>query len=401
MGIFRTILWQKQTLRINSDKERKVTFLELFYDLVFVICIAQIAHPLTSHPTFTALGRYVLLCIPVFWAWIGGSVYYDLHGVADVKTRLYTFIQMLFIAAITIYSKSAFDLSHAVFPLVLAAQFLFLALLNWRTAIHNPPLRPFYYLFTVQVAIAVVLLVVSAFIGSQWRYALWGLGFAIIIFSPRITYEMRKRVVPKFRLSESLRERFGLFTIIVLGEMLFGIINTVSQLDSLSLRSLLLAVVGIVMTINVWWIYFDYLGFGRVQEGKLLRWNIGHALLVISIPALGAGVSAIINAHTDDHTALLTIIMLSGSIALILTASKIVMTVLERPERLKHAYRRGQRALGFAMALTVLLAVLYYLGAYNQSVYIALTALALLIPVIIGIQIWVTVVQAARENNDT
>lgn len=399
MGIFRDILWQRQSVRINDDETRKVTFLELFYDLVFVICIAQIAHSLTSHPTFIALGRYVLLFIPIFWAWIGGSIYYDLHGTADLKTRSYTFAQMLLIAAITIYSKSAFDLDRSVFPLILAVQFLFLILLYWRTAVHNPVLRPFYYLLIAQKAIAVIMIVISAFLSSQWRYLLWAIGFTIIVFAPHISYQIRKNIMPKFRLSESLRERFGLFVIIVLGEMLFGIIGTVSKLDSLSPRLLLLAAVGLMMTVSVWWVYFDYLGFGRVKAGVTLRWNIGHALLVISIPVFGAGISAIINSHADGHVALLTISMLGGSISCILIASKIIMAILERQKEWGRTYRRGQRALSITLTLTILLALLHYRGIFTEPAYLALTACSLLVPVITGIQIWVTIMQIARAKS--
>lgn len=398
MGVFRDILWQRQSARLNNDVERKVTFLELFYDLVFVICISQIAHPLVSHPTFLALGQYAFLFIPIFWAWIGGSIYYDLHGTADLKTRLYTFVQMMLIAAITIYAEEAFDLSRRVFPLILAAQFLFMILLNWRTAVHHPRLRMFYYPFIVQTLIAVLLLSLSALVDSGWRYLFWGVGFLVIISGASITYAVRKGSIPRFQLSSSLRERFGLFTIIVIGEMLFEMIGTIRQIEPLSARVLLLAVVAVVMAVSVWWVYFDYLGFGRVRAGTMMRWNIGHAILAMNIPVFGAGISKVIRHHEVEHMSLLSVTMLSGSVIFILAGSKLIMSIIERQKKWDRLYRKGQRALSATLLVTVLLASLRYYGAYGELEYLLLTAASLLIPVVIGVQIWVSMMQATRAD---
>ena len=162
---------------MERGHERKVTFLELFIDLAFVICIARIVHPLGAHPTFTALGRYALLFVPIFWAWINGAVYHDLHAAHDLKTRLYTLIQILLIAAISIYSEEAFDLSRSIFPLVLAAGFsghchIFMAHGKAQSA-----LRVFYHPFVALTLVTVLLLTLSAFIKTEWRYLLWGVAF--------------------------------------------------------------------------------------------------------------------------------------------------------------------------------------------------------------------------------
>src|SRR5687768_1331752 len=70
--------------------ERKISWLELFYDLVYVIAIARITHHLAEHPSWHGLADYAYLFIMIFWGWINGSLYHDLHGSPGIRTRFMT-----------------------------------------------------------------------------------------------------------------------------------------------------------------------------------------------------------------------------------------------------------------------------------------------------------------------
>src|SRR5258705_3278439 len=83
-------------------KERKISWLELFYDLVYVIAISRLTHHLTSHISLHGFLEYAALFILVFWGWLNGSLYHDLHGNAGLRTRLMILWQMMIIAAVTI-----------------------------------------------------------------------------------------------------------------------------------------------------------------------------------------------------------------------------------------------------------------------------------------------------------
>ena len=87
--------WQVPRRAGDRPEHRQVTFLELFYDLVYVALIAQLAHALSTHITLDGLGEYVFLFITVWWTWFNGSVYHALHGNNDMRTRVFTFVQML------------------------------------------------------------------------------------------------------------------------------------------------------------------------------------------------------------------------------------------------------------------------------------------------------------------
>ena len=83
-------------------EERRISWLELFYDLVYVIAISRITHHLAIHFTFEGFLEYACLFILVFWGWLNGSLYYDIHGTEGLRTRLMTLWQVMIIAALAV-----------------------------------------------------------------------------------------------------------------------------------------------------------------------------------------------------------------------------------------------------------------------------------------------------------
>src|SRR5438445_310217 len=86
----------------DRTKERKISWLELFYDLAYVAVISQLTQHLAGHPSWTMVGRIFLLFGLTFWSWVNGSQYYDLHGSDGIRTRVFTLLQMLAISAVAI-----------------------------------------------------------------------------------------------------------------------------------------------------------------------------------------------------------------------------------------------------------------------------------------------------------
>lgn len=72
--------WQPPKRLIDREGARQVTFFELFYDLVYVVLIAELAHALSGHIDLTGLLGYAFLFVVVWWAWLNGTLYHDLHG---------------------------------------------------------------------------------------------------------------------------------------------------------------------------------------------------------------------------------------------------------------------------------------------------------------------------------
>src|SRR3954468_2068767 len=84
---------QPPRLRVIEDAaaERRATWLELFFDLVFVVAIAELAGILHDHPDWNGFGRFALLSVPVIWCWMNFIFYADQFDTDDVPYRLAVF----------------------------------------------------------------------------------------------------------------------------------------------------------------------------------------------------------------------------------------------------------------------------------------------------------------------
>src|ERR1044071_6448289 len=82
--------------------ERKISWLELFYDLVYVIVISKVTHHLALQPSGTGLLDYAYLFTMAFWGWFNGSMHHDLHGTPGIRTRFMTLWQMVAVAALAV-----------------------------------------------------------------------------------------------------------------------------------------------------------------------------------------------------------------------------------------------------------------------------------------------------------
>lgn len=124
---------QPPRLRIGEDteEERRATWLELFYDLVFVVAVSQLAHNFNEDISLSGLFGFVVLFIPVWWSWIGTTFYANRFDSDDVGHRLLIGIQMLTAAAmaINIYhglgeSSPGFAISYTLGRVVLIIEYV-------------------------------------------------------------------------------------------------------------------------------------------------------------------------------------------------------------------------------------------------------------------------------------
>lgn len=90
--------WQKPAEVTTRDVDREITQLELFYDLIYVAIIIQLTHIVAGHISTHSILQYIAIFLMMLWAWFNGSLYHELHGNNDIKTRIFTFLQMISLA---------------------------------------------------------------------------------------------------------------------------------------------------------------------------------------------------------------------------------------------------------------------------------------------------------------
>ncbi|MEL6927145.1 MAG: low temperature requirement protein A [Cyanobacteria bacterium J06600_6] len=284
-----------------EDGERNATWLELFFDLIFVVAIAQLAHNFQEDFSLFGLAKLGILFVPVWWCWIGATFYdtrFDNDGLVD---RLITLVQMAIAASLAANihhglssSSMGFALSYMAFRGVLICQYI-------HAGYHVPEARPLTTWFALGFSLSLLFWLASAFVPTPWRFGLWGLGLIVDFGTPLTAGTKVVKVPPNMA---HTTERIGLFTIIVLGESIVAVVGGVSEIDWTP-NSIAIALLGLSIAFSFWWMYFDTVDespLHAMRQGKMkiaLTWLYSHLPLAIGLTATGVGVEKMIHGLED------------------------------------------------------------------------------------------------------
>jgi low temperature requirement protein LtrA len=380
-------LWQPPRLRTaeENEEERRATWLELFYDLIFVAAIAEVSHYLNEHVSLAGFFGYVLLFVPIWWSWVGATFYATRFDTDDLGHRLLTLLQMIAIAVLAVNvhhglgeSSAGFALSYVTVRAILIVQYLV-------AGYHIPAARGLTTWYATGFSIAAAIWLVSAFLPLPWRFAVWLLAFIIDFGTPLTAGKLVALIPPSF---SHIPERLGLFTIIVLGEAVIAVVRGVAKLEW-GASSAIVAVLGMIVAFSLWWIYFDSvdgsplraMGVGRMGIG--LTWLYSHLPLAIGIAAAGVGVEHIIISSKTEIALPATqrwLICSAVAICLIsLAAIHLITCTLGTTRRRKilAAYRVGSAAFIMVIAIAG--------GALSSIAVIGLVAVACAVQVVLAL----------------
>jgi low temperature requirement protein LtrA len=174
-----------------------------------------------------------------------------------------------------------------------------IALLWARAGYHNPAARRLTNRYNIGISLSILLWVVSIFVEEPLRYTLWTIGILIDIITPLTTFPIQ-RELPPLTMSH-LPERFGLFTILVLREPIFGVIDGIGEAThQLTLEYAVLGILGLLLAFLLWIMYFDEVSDHRIKPTLWTRyfWSYLHLPLILGVAGLGAG---LLNAYHHIH----------------------------------------------------------------------------------------------------
>ena len=163
---------------LDGGDGRRASYFELFFDLVFVVAIAQLAHQLVVDHSLDGFALFAGLYLPVFISWQGFSFYADRFDTDDVVFRGTMLLAMLAIAALAIQIP---DVAHGAGTGFVVAYVILRSLmvaLYVRSYVHVPVARPLIVRYVWQYSIAIGVWVTSLAFGSPARYVLWGIAVA-------------------------------------------------------------------------------------------------------------------------------------------------------------------------------------------------------------------------------
>jgi low temperature requirement protein LtrA len=308
--------WRRPLAGRDPDEpHRASTPLELLFDLSFVVGVASAAaelhHGLAEGDVGTSVGHYLMVFFAIWWAWMNFSWFASAYDTDDVVYRLLTLAQIAGVLVLAAGVPEAFE--HENFTVVTIGYLVMRIplVVQWLRAARDDPSR-----HAVAVRYAVGVTVVQA---------LWLLRLALpdsaglIAFFPLALADIAvpiwaERAGPMTRWHPGhIAERYGLFTLIVLGEVILAATTAIQAgvtSEGVSAALLSLAGGGLLLVFGLWWVYFLRPARDGLREapGNAFLWGYGHYLVFAAVGALGAGLevaidSAVHEAHAGPRTA--------------------------------------------------------------------------------------------------
>jgi low temperature requirement protein LtrA len=275
---------------MGDGGHRTATWLELFYDLAFVVAIAIIGERLIDDTTWTGLWSFLGYFALLWWLWASHTFYADRYDTDDLVYRLWAAAQMVAVLVMAASLAHGPSESTTVFAAGYASARLVLLALYWRVYRHVSETRRLVTGYLIGFGAAAVVWLASVFVADPARFAVWGVALAIDLATPWVVRRQQASVP----LDEShLPERFGLFVILVLGESLAAVVAGLSHIGWTT-SSLIAAVLAVLMATLLWWLYFDNAEGSVVRrrniEGKTWRptgWIYTHLPLAAALAIVG------------------------------------------------------------------------------------------------------------------
>jgi len=355
---FRDWFWRPPRAHGDVIRDRIVGPVELLYDLVYVAAISQAANTLSAEISVQRLLEFALVFSMVWLAWVNGSLYLELHGREDGRTRAYVFLQIGILALLAVFTANAAGPGGAQFAVVYA---VFLGVMAWLwqsvRAQDTPEFMAITKRYVVAMAISAVTILASAFVGSDLRTSLWVL-YAVLFIGFFAALGLSGSFGRGVIATHSLAERFGLFTIIVLGEVIFGVVDGLSHagVDALTIVT---GMIALGVGLGFWWVYFDIIGgrLPRQTSRSIVGWTLLHLPITMSITASGAAMVGLLEHAHDASTPPEIAWLISGAVALEMVSVIVAAWTLVLFDRLEFVYRR--LAVAMVSAAGVSLAVGY------------------------------------------
>lgn len=297
--------------RTGDEGHRQATWLELFFDLCFVVAVAALARAFHDDPTWHGALTFAGLFVPLWWAWMGFAWFANTFDNDDAIYRVLTLGGMLSVIwmATSVESAALGDTTAFALSYIVLRGFLLLLLVRALASAGRHPdssthawMRAFLGRYVAGNALGMAVWAGSLALDDTARYLAWGVGLAIEIASPYVASKALPHGDARRDLYhwDHIRERYGLFTIIVLGESVLAVSIGVGEVGW-SAEAMLTASLAFVVAASLWWMYFDRTGRAALEGSRELAfvWGYAHFAVFAGIAALGVGAELLIAASAD------------------------------------------------------------------------------------------------------
>ncbi|KUL41590.1 low temperature requirement protein A [Actinoplanes awajinensis] len=289
--------------RDPDEPGRTATPLELFFDLVFVVAVSiaavQLHHALTENHIAHGLLSYAAVFFAIWWAWMNFTWFATSYGIDDWLYRVLTFVQMGGVLVLAAGIDPAFTegdftvvvIGYVVMRVAMITQWL-------RASRAGGPDRGIARRYAVGIGLVQLLWIGRLFLPASIQ----GVSFVVLALAEMAVPVIAERKATTPRHLHHITERYGLFTLIVLGESLLGAANAIIEAlhDADELAPLIsISVVTLVVSGALWWLYFwppHHTVIVRLRDS--FRYGYTHYFIFAAAAAFSAGVEVEIDALT-------------------------------------------------------------------------------------------------------
>jgi low temperature requirement protein LtrA len=307
----RVLRRRRMTARRVDEAHRSATPLELFFDLCFVVAVAQAAahlhHDLSGGHLGHAVGNYLWVFFAIWWAWMNFTWFASAYDNDDDLYRVLTMVQIAGALIVAAGVPRAFDSGDYLVITVGYVMMRLAMVVQWlRAARADPQRRTTALRYAIGYALVQVgwvgrltfdqpayLYVGLALPVAELAFPVWAERAGVTTWHPR-----------------HISERYRLFTMIVLGEAVLAatiaVQTAVDEHDGADTDLLVLAGSGLVLVFALWWLYFDRAA--RLVQRSLaatIGWGYGHYFVFVATAAIGSGLAVAVDsvsghAHVTD-----------------------------------------------------------------------------------------------------
>ena len=283
------------------------------------------------------MARFVGTFIVLWWTWTGTTAFMNRFAVDDVVHRLLTFVQMFAVGYFAVLVTAPIDDRTRWMALAYVAARVPLLLMYLRVRNRVPEAKPGVDLILRLFGLSAVIWLVSAAVPSGARYWLWAVALAVEFLAPLLS---ARRPAGLGAHEEHFRERYALFTIIVLGETFVKTLTELADIG-ISLRTQVYGSLGFLILVSLWWTYFDDVAESTIRRrpvvplagvGNRLVWVYTHLPLAAGLTAFGVASKKVIGVDSfagDLKTSYAW--LLAGSLVVVLLAVTVLDLVTASP----------------------------------------------------------------------
>jgi low temperature requirement protein LtrA len=300
--------YRPMVARATEEEHRSATVLELFFDLCFVVAVASAASALHDEVAEDHVGDglvgYASVFFAIWWAWMNFTWFASAYDTDDIAYRLTTLVQIAGALILAAGVPDAMDgadftaitIGYVVMRLAMVTQWL-------RAAGTDPPHRRSALRYAVGITILQVFWVLRLFLPEGPGYA----SFLVLAAAELAVPVWAERAAPTTWHPRHIAERYGLFTLIVLGECVLAstlAIQAALEEDAVLADLATTAVGGLLTVFGMWWLYFAKESHGFLTSLRAgIVWGYGHYLIFASAAAVGAGLAVNVD-HVTHHAAI-------------------------------------------------------------------------------------------------